>query len=130
MRTDAKTVPESGDAPDLQSRREWHRRDEARRKVWRVAIVSAIFAVLISANLFVGGIVLVSTLRSDDAKKVAASQVPTGRVMQRLPDGTHCRFTTFDNKLGQAIEDKVTRCDAVRQQDEDKRPIRFNWGGK
>ncbi len=59
----------------------------------------------------------------------ATAHRPIGQFMRRLPDGL-CRFTVFDNELGQAIEDKIARCDEIRTPPPTReRSKKFTWGG-
>ena len=97
---------------------------EARVKFWRVSIVSAFFAVVLGANLFVGVVMMVKAFR----KEAATTAVPIARVTYPMLDGVFCRHVLFDNTTVQTKEDKVSRCDDRRDQAR-RGGTTFNWGG-
>jgi hypothetical protein len=106
-----------------------HSRD-ARIRFWRVFIVAAFFAVVLSANLFVGAAVMFGSIRANaDAENAAASN-KTARMTRALLDGTFCRYTVFDNNSAQAIEDRIERCDLAGNKPKLKSKAEFSWGGK
>ncbi|MFN3658655.1 MAG: hypothetical protein ACK4UO_15505 [Pseudolabrys sp.] len=110
----------------LDPRRAALRRQEARTKAWRAAIVVAFFALLIGANLYVGAVMLVGTLqsRSDDAQTALAAR--TGRVSRSLLDGTFCRSVSYDNELAHITADKIVPCDDISPRRRGRNS--FNWG--
>lgn len=110
----------------LDARRAALRREETRTKAWRAIIVGAFFAVLIGSNLFVGAMMLMGTLqsRSDEAESAASAR--TGRISRTMLDGTFCRTMRFDNVLGQIADDKIVRCDELK--DRRRGNTTFSWG--
>ena len=125
MSTDADTA-DGGSAPRVPSRRAALRAQETRLKFWRVAAVSAFFAVVMGANLFVGGVVLVGTMKTQNNAAELEASNRTGRVSRSMIDGTFCRFTTFDNKLAHSAADRIARCDEWRPKRQSK--TTFSWG--
>ena len=100
---------------------------EARVKYWRAFAVSAIFLVVLGANLYFGAAWMFGTLRSQNETDRIWAASRTARIIQPLLDGTFCRTIVYDNKSAHAIKDKVARCDAgIRK---GKGTSEFNWGG-
>jgi hypothetical protein len=105
------------------SRRDARQRQEARVKFVRAAIVTAFFAAVMGANLYVGAVVVMGTIqsRSDDV-----STARTGRVSKTLLDGTFCRAMTYDNTLAQITGDKIVPCDELKTRRRSANT--FSWG--
>src|SRR6476661_4308804 len=101
----------------FESRRDFRQSQETRAKFWHVAIVS----------LFLGAVMVVGTLRSDDSSEPAAGS-RTGRVARALQDGKLCHYVIFDNKTATAIEDRIGRCDEDRPKPKKEKPAAFSWG--
>lgn len=118
--------PADRSVPDTQSRRAALRRQEARVKFWRVAIVSAFFVALMTANLYVGAVMLFGTLqtRKDEARDAAS--VRTGSITRPLYDGVFCRSLIFDNQRAEIRADKIVRCDEA--QPRRRSNTSFSWG--
>lgn len=102
---------------------------EARIKYWRVLIVSVFFAAVIGVNMIIGAAALIDTMQEHAKAEVAAVEKrKTGKISRPMLDGVFCRTTVFNNKSGEAQEDKIERCD-------DGAPVRslktdFVWNGK
>jgi nitrogen fixation protein FixH len=102
---------------------------EARIKYWRVLIVSVFFAAVIGVNMIIGAAALIDNMQENAKAEVAAVEKrKTGKISRPMLDGVFCRTTVFNNKSGEAQEDKIERCD-------DGAPVRslktdFVWNGK
>ena len=101
---------------------------EVRVRFWRIVIVSSFFAIVVGANLFVGAVVLVGSLRANADTKVGPGN-KTARIKRPMLDGEFCHFTVFDNKLALTLEDRVERCDAADRLTKPKAKNGFSWGG-
>lgn len=103
---------------------------EARIKYWRVVIVSGFFAAVVGSNLILGAAIVIDNMQENAKAEVAAMEKrKTGRISRPMLDGVFCRTTVFNNKSGEAQEDKIERCDdgapAGRNLKTD-----FVWNGK
>jgi hypothetical protein len=103
---------------------------EARIKYWRVVIVSAFFAIVVGSNLILGAAIVIDNMQENAKAEVAAMEKrKTGKISRPMLDGVFCRTTVFNNKSGEAQEDKIERCDdgspAGRSLKTD-----FVWNGK
>jgi len=76
---------------------------------------------VISANLFIGTLLMLGSFRSQLVTYNEPTEVRTGRMTEMLLDGTFCRAVVFDNKSAKTIKDKVDLCD---------QSVRFSGGGK
>ncbi len=100
---------------------------EARTKFWRVLIVSVFFAVVIGGNMILGAVVLIGNMQeSAKAEFAAVEKRKTGRISRPMLDGVFCRTTVFNNKSGEAQEDKIERCDDASPV---SRTSGFVWNG-
>jgi hypothetical protein len=99
---------------------------EARTRLWRVAIVSVFFALVLGANLLVGGVLMVKAFHTQGDQAGEAFRI--GRVTFPMLDGVFCRNVLFDNTTVQTKEDKVSRCDDHAIHSEHSR-TKFSWGG-
>jgi hypothetical protein len=118
----ADAVHDAADAPATPRPRGPRTRDR-RIGVVRVLIVTAFFVVVLSANLFIGGVVLVGGLNENGG--LGAYRV--GRMTFPLFDGTFCRHILFDNETLQTEDDKVSACVDITPPRPGRR-TRFNWG--
>jgi hypothetical protein len=98
---------------------------EARTKFWRVIIVSAFFAVVLGANLLIGGVLMVKAFHKEGSQTAEALRI--GRVTYPMLDGVFCRHVLFDNTTVQMKEDKVSRCDDRASRSRHSRTT-FSWG--
>ncbi len=102
---------------------------EARVKYWRVFVVTALFAVIIGANLYVGAVVVLGKIQSQSrADEAATAARATGKISRPLLDGVFCRTMVFDNKTAESVEDKVERCDQPGISPGRPRQTQFIWG--
>jgi NAD/NADP transhydrogenase beta subunit len=102
---------------------------EARVKYWRVFIVTAFFAVLVGANLFVGAVVIFGKMQTRArAEEAATAARATGKISRPLFDGVFCRTMVFDNNSAETVEDKVERCDQPGLAPGRPRQTQFIWG--
>ena len=105
------------------------RAKEARVRFWRIIVVSAFFVVVLGANLFVGAVVVVGSIRDHADAKADPPGNMTARIKRPLLDGEFCRFTVFNNKLALTLEERVERCDAADRLMKSKGKNGFSWGG-
>jgi hypothetical protein len=110
--------------------REAIRAREARIKFWRIVIVSTFFAIVIGGNMILGAVVFIGNMQETAKAEVAAAERrKSGKISRPMLDGVFCRTTVFNNKSGEAQEDKIERCDdgspAARSLKSE-----FVWGGK
>ena len=103
---------------------------EARIKFWRVFVVLSFFIVVLSANLFVGAVVVFGNMRAQANTESAAASGKIARVTRPLLDGTFCRYTVFDNNTANTIEDRVERCDSPHDKPKIRTKSEFSWGGR
>lgn len=103
---------------------------EARIKFWRVFIVTTFFAVVISANVLVGAVVLVGSLRAQSETQPLPANLKTARVTRPMLDGIFCRHMVFDNKTAATVEDKIERCDGEDRKRKTVVKPQFSWGGR
>lgn len=103
---------------------------EARTKYWRVLIVSIFFAIVIGGNVILGAVVIVGNMHeAAKAEFAAAEKRKSGRISRPMLDGVFCRTTVFNNKSGEAQEDKIERCDDATPAARSLK-TEFVWGGK
>ena len=120
-------------APDVPqpAHRAAFRTREARTKYWRVLIVSLFFAIVIGGNLILGAVVLIGNMQENAKLEVAATEKrKTGKISRPMLDGVFCRTTVFNNKSGEAQEDKIERCDDASPATNHTYKTDFVWGGK
>ena len=112
--------------PDLQDRRAALRRQEARIKMVRVAVVTAFFALLIGANLYVGAVMLFGSWQTRSDNALTAASTRTGVVSRSMLDGTFCRAMSYDNELAHITADKIVRCEDISPRRRGR--TSFSWG--
>ena len=112
--------------PDLQDRRAALRRQEARIKLVRVAVVTAFFALLIGANLYVGAVMLFGSWQTRSDNALTAASTRTGVVSRSMLDGTFCRAMSYDNELAHITADKIVRCEDISPRRRSRSS--FSWG--
>lgn len=123
------SIPKVGNESPSERRRAIRTR-EARTKYWRVLIVSMFFALVIGGNMILGAVVVIGNMQETAKSEVAAVEKrKTGKISRPMLDGVFCRTTVFNNKTGEAQEEKIERCDdgspAGRSLKTD-----FVWNGK
>lgn len=111
----------------LETRRDFRRSQETRAKYWHVAIVSLFFLAVVGSGLFLGAVMVIGALRSDESNELTAGS-RTGRIARSLQDGKLCHYVIFDNKTAIAIEDRIGRCDEDKSKPKKERPAMFSWG--
>src|SRR5579862_5318589 len=72
---------------------------ERRAKIQRIVTVSALFAVLLSAGVLIGGQSKIDPL----LRSAMGKSRGTGDVVYAMPDGIFCRHMSFDNVTAQVI---------------------------
>ena len=120
-------------APETKSLRAARRAREARIRFWRVCVVSTFFVIIISANLFVGAVVMIENMRGQGIIEKPAPLGRTAQVRRPLLDGTFCRNIVFDNNTSLSIEDKIERCEPPARQalvPVVRSKTQFSWGGR
>ncbi|MCK9918402.1 hypothetical protein MXD81_55695 [Microbacteriaceae bacterium K1510] len=113
---------------------------DARHFYGYVGAVTAALLVLIGVAVVFGRSMLVGPPQHIEAAAAPGSDRPRGQFLRRLPDGYTCRYTVFDNTAGQALQDKLGRCDEIvppptapvrtEASKLDIRPHGFSWGGR
>lgn len=113
---------------------------DARHLYGYVGAVTAALLILVGAAVMFGRSMLVGPPPHIEAAAAPGSDRPRGQFLRRLPDGYTCRYTVFDNTAGQALEDKLGRCDDIvppptvpvqtAASKLDIRPHKFSWGGR
>jgi len=63
------------------------------------------------------------------AERAAAEKRKSGKISRPMLDGVFCRTTVFNNKSGEAEEDKIERCDDATPAGRNYK-TEFVWGGK
>jgi len=111
----------------LETRRDFRRSKETRAKYWHVAIVSLFFLAVVGSGLFLGAVIVIGALQSDESNELTAGS-RTGRIARTLQDGKLCHYVIFDNKTAIAIEDRIGRCDEDKPKPKKERPAMFSWG--
>ena len=109
----------------LETRRDFRRSQETRAKYWHVAIVSLFFLAVVGSGLFLGAVMVIGALRSDESNELTAGS-RTGRIARSLQDGKLCHYVIFDNKTAIAIEDRIGRCDEDKPKPKKERPAMFS----
>ena len=105
------------------------RQREARVRFWRVFAVTSLFVVELSANLYIGAVVMIAKFGNPFAVSKAPAHA-TVQIKRPLLDRTFCRNTVFDNATSHAIEEKIERCDKKASQQRGKTRTQFSWGGR
>jgi hypothetical protein len=102
---------------------------EERAKLARIAIVCALFMLLVGAGAFLG-----VRLMFDAPQTPATANIDItnrySRVLYAKPDGTTCRVVLFDNKSAMMSEGPVVPCDPNRKSTSYIEPKEFTWGRK
>jgi len=112
---------------------------DARYLYWYIGAVTAALFIVIGAAAWFSRAPLVAPGPIQAAAAATGSR-PSGQFLRRLPDGHTCRYTVFDNNLGQASQDKLGRCEEIvppptlgRDTAASKLDIhsqKFSWGGR
>lgn len=123
-----------------QARQAFAHAKDARHVYWYVGGVTVVLAVLVGAALIVGRALLAAAPEPAATPGKFVSYRPLGHFLNRLPDGRTCRYMTFDNNIGEAVEDKIGRCEEfvlpptlggrAAVPSLDMRPAKFSWGGQ
>ena len=74
-----------------ETRRDFRRSQETRAKFWHVAIVSLFFVAVVGSGLFLGAVMVMSTLRGEEENDPTAGR-RTARIARSLPDGKLCHY--------------------------------------
>ena len=110
-----------------ETRRDLWRSQETHASVWRAAIVSSFFVVVIGASLFLGAVMMIGTFRDQDG--ALHSDGRTTRIARALRDGTLCHYLVIDNRTAQSVEDRIGRCDESKPKPKPVTVPTFRWGG-
>lgn len=130
MSTISRSADVAGKMQAAETRRDLRRSQESRARFWHVVIVSSFFLVVVGASLFLGAVMLIGTLRSNDGSSELMADGRTGRIARSLNDGKLCHYIVFDNKTAQAVEDRIGRCDESQPKPKKETPATFSWGRK
>ena len=127
MNASPKMAGGAGKMQAAEARRDLQRSQEARTSVWRVAIVSSFFVVVVGASLFLGAVMMIGTFRGQQSDLRADGR--TTRIARALRDGTLCHYVVIDNQTAQAVEDRIGRCDENKPNPKPATVPTFRWGG-
>ena len=100
--------------------------NEERAKLARIAIVCAVFLLLLGAGAFLG----VRLMIEAPLRQANDTTNRFSRVLYTMPDGTSCRVVLFDNKSAMMSEGPVVPCDPSRKSTTYIEPKEFSWGRK
>jgi hypothetical protein len=112
----------------VEARRDLRRWQETRARFWHVVVVSTFFLTVIGAGIYLGTVMVISALRTNTGLTELTADSRTGRIARSLQDGKLCRYILFDNKTGQAVEDRIARCDEATPKLKRQTPATFSWG--
>jgi hypothetical protein len=112
----------------VEARRDLRRWQETRARFWHVVVVSTFFLTVIGAGIYLGTVMVFSALRTNTGLTELTADGRTGRIARSLQDGKLCRYILFDNKTGQAVEDRIARCDEATPKLKRQTPATFSWG--
>jgi hypothetical protein len=112
----------------VEARRDLRRWQETRARFWHVVVVSTFFLTVIGAGIDLGTVMVISALRTNTGLTELTADGRTGRIARSLQDGKLCRYILFDNKTGQAVEDRIARCDEATPKLKRQTPATFSWG--
>jgi hypothetical protein len=130
MDTSADQAAESRNLSDAKPPRTERQSHESRAEYLRGTIVTIFFVIVVSANLFIGGVVLFGKLQSQSLEIRDEGPAFTARITRHMLDGTFCRSSEFDNTSGYTIKDKVEPCDTGRGIWKKPAKSMLNWYGK
>ena len=102
------------------------RRDDRQARSTVVVIAFSLFFLLMVGGLLIGGRAVIDPLLQSAAEAREANR--TAEIVFPMPDGTFCRYMSFDNATAQVAFGDVTACPAdIRGRS--IRPRRaFAWG--
>jgi hypothetical protein len=130
MSTDVDSTEVGRKMPTTKSVRATRQAREARLRFWRVSAVSAFFAAVLGANLYVGAVVAIGKFRSPVSADKVIANGRTALIKRPMLDGVLCRNIIYDNQTSHTIDDRVERCDqAVVSKPKGKSKTQFSWGG-
>jgi hypothetical protein len=106
-----------------------HTLPPSERRAWltRIAIVCALFVLLLGMGAYLGVRLMI------EAPQRPATFDTTNRfsrVLYAMPDGTSCRVVLFDNKSAMMSEGPIVPCDPNRKSTTYIEPKEFTWGRK
>jgi hypothetical protein len=106
------------------------RRDERNAKISRLAVVLALFLVLLAGALLVTCRAVIDSMLQAATDPRVANRV--GDIVFTLPDGAFCRHLSFNNATAELMESTATPCpEAKRRSRESERPSNhFAWGAR
>jgi hypothetical protein len=104
------------------------RRDEQQAKTTRVAVVMALFLVLLAAALLTGGRAVLDPMLHAAAEVREANRV--SKIVFRMPDGAFCRHLSFDNKTAELTGGAVEHCARIDPRDPARPTNGFTWGAR
>ena|SRR5271155_3571839 len=102
------------------------RRDERNAKISRLAVVLALFLVLLA------GALLVTCRAVIDSMLRGATRSARGDITFTLPDGAFCRHLSFNNATTELMESTATPCPEAkpRGRESDRPSNHFAWGAR
>lgn len=113
---------------------------DARHFYGYIGAVTAALLILIAVAVVFSRSMLVGPPQHIETAAAPGSDRPRGQFLRRLPDGYTCRYAVFNNTAGQALQDKLGRCDEIvppptapvktEASKLDIRPHGFSWGGR
>ncbi len=106
------------------------RRDERNAKISRLAVVLALFLVLLAGALLVTCRAVIDSMLQGATDLRAANRV--GDIVFTLPDGALCRHLSFNNATAELMEITATPCPEAKPRgwESDRPSSHFAWGAR
>ena len=106
------------------------RRDERNAKISRLAVVLALFLVLLAGALLVTCRAVIDSMLQAPPDPRVANKV--GDIVFTLPDGAFCRHLSFNNATAELMESTATPCPEAkpRGRESDRPSSHFAWGAR
>lgn len=105
------------------------RREERNAKISRLAVVLALFLVLLIGALLVTCRAVINSMLQAPPDPRVANKV--GDIVFTLPDGAFCRHLSFNNATAELMESSAAPCPEAKPRGGSERPSsHFAWGAR
>jgi hypothetical protein len=105
------------------------RREERNAKISRLAVVLALFLVLLIGALLVTCRAVIDSMLQAPPDPRVANKV--GDIVFTLPDGAFCRHLSFNNATAELMESSAAPCPEAKPRGGSERPSsHFAWGAR